>query len=250
MRLCEPGRLPEISDVRYVISWQKHDDKPIPPSLESREDVKVVKFNGIGLSRNRNNSLNHCSADIILIADDDLIFHPEGIESLRKRYEENPEMQVATFRSRRNDNNKSYPPDMTKLGIPMPKNYYVTSFEISLRGYLKDKLKFSPDLGLNAPQMHSGEEEIFLLSAIKKGLNCRFVDVEVCDHPDVSTGLGKQTRQMLEGVGCVITLLYPSTAFLRIPLKAWRLWRNRQSSLLSGLIYMTIGAFRSRSIDV
>ena len=52
-------KLPQADGVAYVVSWQLTDDEfdaDVPQALE-RQDLKVYKMNGRGLSRNRNNSL-------------------------------------------------------------------------------------------------------------------------------------------------------------------------------------------------
>ena len=64
--------LPVIDGVRYVVSWQSHEEAPVPESLV-RDDVEIHRFDGRGISLNRNHAYDHCRADIVLNADDDLI---------------------------------------------------------------------------------------------------------------------------------------------------------------------------------
>ncbi len=53
--------LPPIAGVRYVVSWQNHHDAPEPEVLK-RPDVTILRFDGVGLSANRNNALANCTA--------------------------------------------------------------------------------------------------------------------------------------------------------------------------------------------
>lgn len=49
--------LPPRSDVHYIVSYQYTDERYldlIPESLSQREDVTLYKYNGQGLSANRN----------------------------------------------------------------------------------------------------------------------------------------------------------------------------------------------------
>lgn len=66
--------LPPREGVGYVVSWQDHRNARIPDAVAARDDVEVLRFDGRGLSANRNNALEHCRADIILIGDDDLVY--------------------------------------------------------------------------------------------------------------------------------------------------------------------------------
>lgn len=239
-RLAEAD-LPRIDGVRYVISWQRHDNAPIPAPLLKRNDILVGRFDGLGQSANRNNSLDLCSADIIIVSDDDLIYYPEGIRQLISAYEQYPKMQLATVRSI-HDCNRPFPDKITRLTLPLPKSYYVATFEITMRRELAQSLRFDTQLGLNSPLMHGGEDEVFLLAAIKKGFDCRFLPITICCHPEVSTGLKPQNRYNLRALGCVIRLYYPKSWPLRIPLKALRLQRAGQASLLNALFWMFRGS--------
>lgn len=251
-RIANAG-LPHIPDVRYVISWQAHDNAPIPDTLTDRDDITVVRFDGHGQSHNRNNALIHCTSDIIIISDDDLNYFPENITYLIKAFEDHPDMDVATFRSI-HDAAIHYPDTQTRLSIPLPRNYYVSCFEIALRRESEaGRLRFNPELGLNSPRLHGGEDEVFIYSAIRRGLNCQFIPLTLCEHPDVSTGLkGGLTPANLRAMGTVITLYYPATAPLRIILKALRLKRKAQSGFFKALYFLGQGlagtpAFKHRT---
>ena len=67
IRKVEKMLPPPQEGVKYVVSWQEHDDNPIPSELSSRADVEVYRLDKKGLSNNRNNAISHCKGDIILI---------------------------------------------------------------------------------------------------------------------------------------------------------------------------------------
>ncbi|MDE6395266.1 MAG: hypothetical protein K2K77_07990 [Duncaniella sp.] len=239
--------LPVVDRVKYIVSWQDHRDAPVPASLV-RDDIRLYRIDGIGLSLNRNHSLSLCSADIILITDDDITFTGHGLTDVIATFENNPDVDVATFRSE-HTGASVYPHESCQLGDPLPKGYSVASFEIALRRSTAGHLRCHPLLGLGSPDMHGGEDEILLLSAIKRGLNCRFFPVTICRHPHASTGYKSSlTDKNLRAMGCVIALYYPYSCALRIPLKAWRVKRARQAGLLKSLLYLTQGALRAHSL--
>lgn len=233
--------------VRYVVSWQEHQGCAVPPEL-GRPDVEVYRFDGKGISENRNNALAHCRADVILFSDDDLIYKPQWLEELRRLFEAHPETDVATLISLHGDPGR-FPSEPTALGEKFPKGYSVASFEIALRRSTAGGLRCCPELGLGAPRFHGGEDEMFLLSAIHRGLNCKFFPITICEHPHDSTGTkGTFTSGNLQASGVVIALTYPRTALLRVPLKAWRVYRKGQATLLSALKNITIGAINAPAL--
>ena len=239
--------LPEIENVSYVVSWQQHHNAPIPMALANRKDITVCRCDKISLSANRNNALTHCNADIVIIGDDDVTFHPEGIKNLLDAYATHSEMELAMFRSDHNPKIR-YPAHLTPLRLPLPKHYQPSSIEISFRLNALGNIQFSPLLGLNSPELHSGEDEAFLWTAITRGLNCRFVDIKVCSHSHVSTGMQKPSANYLRGSGCIIRLYYPKSYLIRIPLKAWRLSRAGKANFLFALKHLFIGSYRKREV--
>lgn len=242
--------LPVIEDVRYVISWQKDESRPIPQSLLDREDVTVGRTDSVGLSNNRNNSLALCTGDIVLIADDDLTFYPDGIRQILDIYRSNPGLEFATFVCE-HESPRRLPQEPVRLSLPLPKGYSVGSWEISFRreAILRKGIKFHPELGLNAPSLQSGEDEFFLLCAIKNGLDCRFFPIRICAHPHESTGTkSRMTAGNLRGSGCIIRLYYPWSWPLRVLLKAWRLSRRGQASLFPAILHLLQGAAKAPQI--
>ena len=72
--------LPRVDGVRYLVSWQKPDGD-IPQSLV-RPDMSVYRTSSMGISSNRNDAFDASTARLLLIADDDLIYTEEGLQSV------------------------------------------------------------------------------------------------------------------------------------------------------------------------
>lgn len=239
-------QLPNLDGVSYVISWQDHRDTTVPDSLASRDDVRVIRFDQSGQSLNRNNAFAHCTSDIILCADDDLTYLPEGLTAIIDIFTAHPDIDLATFISDRPTDSIVYPTVPCRLSIPLPKHYSVACFEIAFRRSTAGYLRCHPQLGLGSRHMHGGEDEVLLLSAIRHGLDCRFFPVTICRHPHHTTGSRPcLSAKNLCAMGCVIALTYPLSCVLRIPLKAYRTSRTHQSSLLKALWHLTAGALRA-----
>lgn len=239
--------LPEIPGVSYVVSWQNHDNEVIPDSLK-RADIRIHRFDGIGQSANRNNALDHCNAEIVMNSDDDVTLYPEALKELRILMEENPEVDVATFRSEHGDMSR-FPSHSVILGSKFPKGYHVSGIEIAFRKNRIGTLRFCTEFGLASQRLHGGEDEIFVYSAMRRGLHCRYFPVTICSHPHESTGTkGTLTKNNLMAQGCVIALMFPWTCILRIPLKAWRLSKKGRSGLYRGLRHLALGALMAPGV--
>lgn len=234
--------LPHIDGVRYVVSWQSHENAPIPESL-NRADVEIHRFDGVGQSHNRNNAFSHCRADIILFGDDDLIYSVEGLKGLIEAFESNPDVDLATFENI-SPVNPVYPNQACILSEPLPKGYWVAAYLIAYRKSKVGDLLCHPMLGLGNKILNGAEDEFFLLSAIRRGYKCMFFPITICEHPQLSTGVKtKLSPSNLRATGCYMAIAYPWTFLLRLPLKALRVAKQKQASFFKSLWYLINGAF-------
>ncbi len=233
--------LPAVDGVRYLVSCQSTPCR-LPDTL-IREDIEVRYSDTRGLSNNRNEALSMVTAPYALIADDDLKFRPEGLSSIIDIFERNHDVDVATFRCVY-PFEKVYPPGQHDLARNY-RNYYLTSFEIALRtdAVRRCRLAFTPLMGIGAPYLHSGEENMFVLSALRSGLCGRFFPVTIAEHPGVPTGEREiASAGVLRAQGAYISQAFGLTIVPRIVLKAWRSGHDTPVRFMRNLMYVTEGA--------
>ena len=240
-RVCAMN-LPVVDGVDYVVSWQEHHDAPIPESLASRSDISVFRTDSHGLSNNRNNALEHATGDVILIADDDLTYTPQQLLDIIHAFDEHPEVDYASFRYK-GATNKNYPNTISDLAH-LPKGFYQSSIEISFRNNERTRhLRFNPLLGLGAPKLTSGEEELLLYKARKSGLKCMYFPIEITSHPHISTGEQQNVSDgFLNANGAVISVMHPWSFVARIPVNALRLKRAGRTGFFRAASRMFEGA--------
>lgn len=228
--------------VGYVVSWQDHRGAEIPPAVRSREDVEILRFDGKGLSANRNNAVEHCRADIILIGDDDLVYKPDAFDRIKDIFELHPETEYASFRYEGPDN-KPYPAGEVSLN-PVPRGFYQTTFEVALRrDSPAGELRFCSLFGPGAPYLTAGEDEFFLLSAVKKGVRCRHFPLTIAEHPTLTSGsLPHSSDGLLRTTGAITALRHRGLWIPRLPLTAMRLSRTGKAGFFRALSAMTAGA--------
>ena len=248
IKRVEKMLLPPKEGVRYIVSWQEHLDQPIPKSLNDREDVEIHRLDKKGLSNNRNNSISHCKSDLVLIADDDLIYEPDFSEKIIKSFEGNPATDLGIFEVKFSTP-KKYPEEECRLSLPFPKYYYCSSVEIAFRRERIGTIRFWNKMGLGNTCLQCGEDELFLITALKKGLNCRFINKTIASHPSPTTG-DKFTDGILRGQGFIIRKIYPISFILRLPLKAYRISKGKKGYFYKSLFQLSKGALLSNQYQI
>lgn len=239
--------LPSVDGVHYVVSWQRSGDMPIPDSL-LRDDITIARTDSRGAAVNRNNAIDHCTADIILFADDDIIYTAEQLRQVIGTFENNPALDLACFMAT-HPSGPQYPASECPLGDPLPKGYWVSAYQIAYRRERLGDLRCHPDFGAGAQRFVGADDELFLLAAIRRGFNCRFIPVNICIHPDLSTGTtATLSPGNLRAAGCYITLAYHRSFAPRLFLKAWRISRKHQSGFFRAIRYLTAGSIAAPSI--
>lgn len=241
-------QLPEVENVEYIVSWQKHENRDIPDFLKRRDDLKVVKCDLTGLSNNRNNAIKHASGEICLIADDDIIYSRASLINIIKTFQSQPDLDLAVFKYSGQNHDKSYP--LATCSIPpIPRHFNPCSIEMAFRrktATLDRALYFNAEFGLGAPTFKSGEDDMIFLRAIRLGLKCMFFPIEITEHRGLATGRKTITDPgILLANGAVIALTHPVTFLPRIFVNAWRIKKQQRSTFWSALIEMTKGAFRA-----
>ena len=241
-RFC-PGNYPPHPGVRYVISWQRHGDAPIPDAIARRTDILVFRTDCIGLSANRNNAIDHCTAPVILHSDDDLIYTPERLQAVIDTFAVNPDVDVAMFEHLDHHGlpAKNYPTRETTLGIKMPRGLWCATFELAARRTGRAApLRFDTRFGPGAELLGSAEDEYYLHEARNGGLNCRFFPIIVATHPDIihiDRAGERIDDSVLRGCGAIIaaeTHLSPK-GYVWAFLKARLMWKQGQTPLLNAI---------------
>jgi hypothetical protein len=218
---------PNVPEVEYLVSWQLPDgDVEIPEELERRRDFKVFKNNTRGLSKNRNIALSLATAPYCLISDDDLDYSEDGLLRIIRKFEDNPQLDIATFKYSGNDR-KFYPDYSFDLRKP-PKGYFVTSFEIAFRRnkIIKSEIKFNENFGIGA-KFPAGEEDIWLHDLLRKRFIGRFFPIIIAHHEGLTTGLRLDgDPALIITKGAVFIHIYKWTWLLRMLIHAYRQCRN------------------------
>lgn len=245
--------LPEVDGVSYLVSWQPMSRSVSirrPVALD-RTDVSVYVSPTSGLSNNRNAALAHATGDICLVADDDLRYSADGLKAVLDAFDANPQVDVALFMYESDIDNKIYPTAECDITRRLPKYWFPTSFEIAFRRKSIGNLRWNTLLGIGAPVLSAGEEDLLLWQMRRSGLNCRFFPRVITFHPGATTGYRRVSEpSVLMSKGALWRVSHPFTAPLRILLNAWREKRRGRMGFMYAIKYAAHGyVYGMRNFD-
>lgn len=244
LRRISEMNLPHVDGVKYIVTWQtggygNTQTTAVPPEL-NRDDIEIHPSDSSGLSRNRNFGIDLAKAPVCLIADNDLKYRPEQLQSVIDTFAAHPDLGLAIFKY--DGEHKKYPATEVDLNAGIPRNFNITSFEIAFRKPAIGNLRFNERFGLGTP-FGLAEEEIFFYDCIKSGVKARFFPIVITSHPHPTTGRGTITQPgVMRGEGAFFRHVHGFAKGLpRIPLFAWRNWRSGRIRFWWGLRHLLIG---------
>lgn len=214
-RAAEAG-YPVCEGVEYCISWQLPDgDCPVPEAL-IRPDIRIEKSATRGLSVNRNLSLRMARGHISLIADDDVRYVAQYFDNILRSFREWPDADILTFNYESADFPKPHP-DFSFDLRHAPRGYYATSFEIAFRtDRVVPDLAFDEQFGIGA-RWPSGEEDLFLHTALRKGRRGRYIPLPIARHDgDTTSDRARLLPIFTETKGALHRRIHPLTWPLRM----------------------------------
>lgn len=163
----------------------------------------ITKFEK-GLSKSRNVAINSASGDILLLADDDVIYGNDYEEIIINAYGKYQDADIICFYvESKNKKRKAKKMNTGKIGYL--KAMKVHSSEISFRkkSIIENELSFNQNFGAGT-KLNRGEEQIFLYEALRKGLNIMFVNKKIADvEQGDSTWFTKYDEEFFEIQGKV-----------------------------------------------
>lgn len=193
IRQVAGGLIPPCVGIEYVVSWQctgTAEHCAVPAELEERDDVRIYRLQGRGLSRNRNHALEQARGELLLIADDDERFRPAYLANVLRSFADHPRMDIGLFRVKDHQGNwlKNYP-EISYDYPHVPPGAYPCSVELVLhRRVVEAGLRFDEHYGLGSPYLAAGEEDILLLDAMRMGLLIRYIPLCIAETEAVTTG--------------------------------------------------------------
>lgn len=201
---------PIVNGVEHLVFLQQPNGKvSIPQKITNRQDFRIIPSATRGIAVNRNLALFGADAPIAMITDDDVVYTEEDYLTVIQLFEERPTTLAISTRYRSANYPKTYP-DKEFDWREDRRHYHLTAFELAVRPQLiREKIRFNEHFGFHTDFL-GGEDDIFYYEAIRRGLDCRFVPVEIGrhDHPTTSVKSLADLRR-IETKGAIVSFVSP-----------------------------------------
>ena len=192
-----------------------------------------MEDNGKGLARSRNIALEHATADLLVITDDDNRYDTAAIELIRNAFEKHPMAGLIQFQALSMEGKplRNYPA-FPYAYETRPRGTYFCSVELVMRR--KANLpRFDERFGLGA-ELGCGEEEVFVHEAVKRGVKMIYVPQPLVRTDGATTGGRFLTdAKVQKAKGAVLCILHGKFgAWLRLCSQVMQLhgiaWQKRK----------------------
>lgn len=205
---------PRVSGVNYLITCQSAPGE-IPPEISGREDFTIEFIDGRGLAANRNAGISKAQAPFVLIADDDVDYSEAGLEILVQGLMKTGDWDIMSLRV--DGVGSGYPADGEILRNKFAGRHHPASVEILLNcNRVKDMgLQFEECMGLGAPLLQCGEEDVYIADALMRGARIVHRGITIGDHMGLSSYLRSNGDGFWRGRGAVLYVESPRTWLLR-----------------------------------
>lgn len=165
--------------IHYVVCFQYTESRfleLIPEELTTRSDITFVKYQGMGLSANRNSALKQATSDLVIFADDDARFNIEELHEVVRVMDSHKDVDVAFFQASTYTGRllKDYPSAEMNIHDYIKKVHISAIEMVCRREKIQNKVFFDERFGLGTKFLTCGEEVIWLLDALKMGLSIKY----------------------------------------------------------------------------
>lgn len=175
----------DINDFKLIIVNQTDEEKQLFSNLPN---VKVINSFERGSPASRNLAIKHATADVCLMADDDIIYLPHLKEHIETAYQNHPKAAMISFQAI--DETQKLYTDYFPPGIHDKKSLkkiytWVISFKRAI--FKAHQVYFNHYFGVGS--VFKGETEyVFLRNGYDKGLKMVHVAKNIVQHPNENSG--------------------------------------------------------------
>lgn len=212
---------------------------------------RMISLHGRGLSKSRNLAIQNSTADICVIADDDLVYKDNYVEIITEAYNKHPDADIIAFNVP--SSNKERPTKiLKKTNVNVLQSMKLASFQLTFRRkrIFDNQISFNTLFGAGSIYT-CGEENIFLIECLKKGLKVKYINSEIAsvNHKE-STWFQGFNKSYFKTKGAMFyemsrTFWFP--LILQFAIRKHKLYQS-SLSLLNAVKYMFMGGFEYKSI--
>lgn len=230
---------------------QYNDEYKSETVIHDGNVLRMICVHERGLSRSRNLAIQNSTADICVIADEDLVYRDDYAQTIMDAYKQYPEADIIAFSVP--CSNAQCPTNIIKhMNVNALESMKLCSVQLTFKrdSIIGNKISFNNLFGAGSFFI-SGEENIFLIECIKKGLKIMYINKEIAivNH-NGSTWFKGFNELYFRTKGA---MFYEMSSVLWLPLvlqyivRKYKLYQ-RDITLLKALKCMFIGRSKYKSI--
>ncbi|WP_342873013.1 glycosyltransferase family A protein [Psychroserpens sp. AS72] len=174
-----------IDDFDIIIVNQTTDDKQL---ISINPKIKVINSLERGSPASRNLAIKNATKDICLMSDDDIVYQPNLLQTIKKAYRDYPKATLISFEAI-DEHGKlytNYYPEGKHNKETLKKIYtWVITFRRSV--FKEHDIYFNHYFGVGSV-FKGVTEYVFLRNAYDKGLSMQHISKTIVMHPDESSG--------------------------------------------------------------
>lgn len=181
--------------------------------------VRVFYMDEKGVGKSRNKALSESEGDILLFADEDIVYDSGYADRVLREFEDHPEAEVLFFNVRVCDERRTYwNEDRAKVKIWNAGRYPAYSIALRKEAFKRAEekygnIRFSELFGGGA-KYSCGEDSLFIKDLLKAGLRSYRTTVEIGEEvPRQSTWFKGYDRKYFFDRGVLFHFLYGVMAF-------------------------------------
>lgn len=173
MRQTDLSLLNKMNIQCDAIIANQHDRLIIDKQVNEYGNIAMITTPTRGVGLNRNIALMAADADILLFADDDIIYYDGSLSGVKQAFDDLPDADAIIFSTDLTKSGQIYQRRYLSIGKMKPWNslkYGTYALAIRKRAVLSKNLKFSQLFG-GGCIYGSGEDSLFILDCFNAGLN-------------------------------------------------------------------------------
>ena len=234
--------LPAMRPDQEVLIVVQSPDGATHPAPPARDDVRVVHLEGKGVAKSRNAAIDNARSEYLVFADDDIEFDLNSLDAVTAHFEQ---CTCALVLGQAVDPDgtlrKKYPSSPQWLNRINSAKAATYEMVIHVPAIKARGIHFDENFGAGATN-YLGDEYIFIVDMIKRGLKAHFLPITMAVHPKDSSGSGWGTREDLRARSVIFSRVFGPLA---VVMRAAFIARHRDKvNGLSDLIRFTFGLFR------
>jgi glycosyltransferase involved in cell wall biosynthesis len=219
------------------------------PMVSTYENIKVINSTEFGLSKSRNLALANATKELLVIADDDVIFKSDFELKITRAFNHFQNPAVIKFCSEKAENVGTYQYQKQRknaLNWLDVLNTISVEIVVNRRHVSAKKVRFDERFGLGST-FGAGEEQVFLAQLKEAGMELCFEPEILVLHPQVTTTNKLSVQQKFYIQGAVLSAIFRKTYPLWFLLKVFFDWK--QGTISGKEIKLAYANFKCGRID-